>query len=152
MTEKAFTMKSNEYCCNCGSFDLVRKKSSWIPRGISRPKFVMYCYGCDSQFLEQDFVRNAIRTLPLTVDDFFFQTNLRAEGLNKHQIRPLTQAFSICLIAGAVACLFIVEMPHEFQKEGEQNIEWASDESKESYEKRLVKSLQLEFEELVRTN
>ena len=155
MTEKAFTMRSGEYCGGCGSFDLVEVKPDWVAKSVLRTKPAMYCYGCDRRFSEKDFAQNAIRTLPLTAADFFFQTNLRAERLKRKQIRPVTQVLSVSLITGAIAFLFLVKTPNDLQTLNDLQIEWAVNEPgdvAESYEARVVKSLQLEFEQLVKTN
>jgi len=153
MPETAFTMTSNKYCGNCGSFDLVRTKQNWLSRRMFGVKSAMYCFGCDKQTSEADFINNALRTVPLTVDDFFFQTNLNNLRFLKYQIRPMTHVLSYCLIAAAIIGLFLIKTPaSELHELPRQQIEWAvaDPDATESYETQVVKSLQLEFKQLVK--
>jgi len=99
-----------------------------------------------------DFVKNAARTVPLTVDDFFFQTNLNNLKLLKYQIRPLTHIMSYCLIVGAITGLFLIKETSGTHELTRQGIEWASaaTDATESYKAGVVESLQLELERLVK--
>jgi len=112
----------------------------------------MFCYGCDGKIREEDFANNAIRTSPLTSSDFFFQTNLRNQQLQKKQIRPLTQALGFSLIACAITGLFVIKLPSELRETNRPQIEWASrsSQSNEAYEIGVVRALQLEFDKLVK--
>jgi len=153
MPEKAFTMTSNQYCGSCGSFDLVKISPSWISRRLlGVVTHTMFCYGCDGKIREEDFANNAIRTSPLTSSDFFFQTNLRNQQLQKKQIRPLTQALGFSLIACAITGLFVIKLPSELRETNRPQIEWASksSQSNEAYEIGVVRALQLEFDKLVK--
>lgn len=152
MTEKAFTMTSNQYCGSCGSFDLVKNNPSWISKRFLGAMPKIFCYGCDKHFSDERFANNAARTSPLTFDDFFFQTNLRHKQLQKKQIKPFTQALGFSLIACAITGLFLVKLPGELHEINSPIIEWANESSpsKETYEISVVKALQLEFDKLVR--
>ena len=146
-------MTSKEYCGDCGSFDLVKTRSGWLSRcvfGLGTSS--VYCFGCNRRCSEMDFARNAVRTVPLTVDDFFFQTNLNNLGLMKYQIKPFTRVLSYCLIVSAIIALFLIKPSGDLHRLSFQRIEWASisDYAAEAKGTKLVESLQSKFEQLVK--
>lgn len=151
MSEKAFTMTSNQYCGSCGSFDLVKEYSSWTKSLLWDATPALYCHGCDNRLCEKDFANNAIRTLPLMVHDFFYQTNIRNQQLQKKQIQPFTKVLGFSLIACAITSLFLVKSPGHFEGDKVLQIEWASP-SKDIgvHGIDVVQVLQLEINKLVK--
>ena len=125
MSKKAFTMASNRYCGDCGSFDLVISYPGWIQHALGG-QLDNYCYGCGNHCSEKDFLKNALRTLPLTVDDFFFQTNLRDRYLKEKQIQPMTLVLSVALIVGIITGLFLYESSSELEGTDRPMLEWVN--------------------------
>lgn len=142
-------MTSNQYCGRCGSFDLVTDNPDWISRRMLNTQSRIYCYGCDKTFSPSAFAKNAIRTVPLTYNDFFFQTNIRNGYLTRKQIKPFAQALGVSLIVIAVAGLLLFELPGERRNQNWVQIEWA-DRLSAVTETDVVKELQFKFDQLVR--
>lgn len=149
MTDKAFTLASNQYCGYCGSFDLVANHTSSVTTRVFKLKSTIHCYGCERRLNENHFANNPIRTLPLTFDDFFFQTHLRNEHLKKRYLHPVAHALGVSLIVCAITGLYVLKFPSTSEYANNPQLEWANSSVPVSKEVRIVKSLQAEFDQLL---
>ncbi|MGB1310188.1 MAG: hypothetical protein ACPG47_03210 [Leucothrix sp.] len=151
MPKKAFTMTSTKYCGACGSFDLVKTNPGVLSRFLLGLQPQMRCYGCDNRFDEVVFSSNALRTIPVSVDDFFFQTRLRNQQVQGKPIRPVTQCVGLGLIVGTVAYLVFYTLPDESSSQSSAG--WVSlpADMVAAYESDVVKSLQQELKALIKT-